>query len=157
VLPFSDHVVALPRPLKALDSIVANAELLASLPSGGTSCSAPLRRLNAERKAPDLVVFVSDNQSWADFSPGLSRPHADVGPRRGTAMAEEWERLRSRNPRAKLVLVDLQPYATTQVRTRPDVLNVGGFSDAVFDVLASFLNDDGHGELLTRKIESIAI
>ena len=67
VVPFSDDVVHLDRPLDPLDSIVKNADRLASLPSGGTSCSAPLRWLNARGEAPDVVVFVSDNQSWSDF------------------------------------------------------------------------------------------
>ena len=158
VLPFSDDVVPLPRSLNALDSVVTNAELLSSLPSGGTSCAAPLRWLNARGEAPDLVVFVSDNQSWADFRLAArgSDPSTD-GPTRGTVMAEEWERLRANNPRAKLVLVDLQPYATTQLQTRSDVLNVGGFSDAVFDIVASFARDDAGGSAFLQAIESVSI
>jgi 60 kDa SS-A/Ro ribonucleoprotein len=42
----------------------------------------------------------------------------------------------------KLVCIDLQPYTTTQAPDRSDILNVGGFSDAVFSVVASFLSDD---------------
>ena len=38
--------------------------------------------------------------------------------------------------------IDLQPYTTTQAPDRSDILNVGGFSDAVFRVVASFLGDD---------------
>ena len=45
-------------------------------------------------------------------------------------------------PNSKLVGIDLQPYATTQAPERSDILNVGGFSDAVFSVVASFLADD---------------
>jgi 60 kDa SS-A/Ro ribonucleoprotein len=158
VLPFSDDVVPLPRALNALDSVVTNAEVLSSLPSGGTSCAAPLRWLNARGEAPDLVVFVSDNQSWADFR--LAPSFADAGASRlarGTVMAEEWERLRAKNPNAKLVLIDLQPYATTQVQTRADVLNVGGFSDAVFDVVGSFVQNDATGDGLLEAIRSIAL
>ena len=36
----------------------------------------------------------------------------------------------------------MQPYTTTQAPDRSDILNVGGFSDAVFRVVASFLGDD---------------
>lgn len=39
----------------------------------------------------------------------------------------------------KLVCIDLQPYTTTQAPDRSDILNIGGFSDAVFEVVASFL------------------
>jgi 60 kDa SS-A/Ro ribonucleoprotein len=155
VLPFSDDVLPMPS-LNALDSVVTNAEVLSSLPGGGTSCAAPLRWLNARNEAPDLVVFVSDNQSWADFR--LAPRVLDAnGTTRGTVMAEEWERLRSRNPRAKLVLIDLQPYSTTQVQTRADVLNVGGFSDAVFDIVASFTRDDTSGAGFLERVEAIAL
>ena len=41
----------------------------------------------------------------------------------------------------KLVCIDVQPYTTTQAPERSDVLNVGGFSDAVFHVVASSLGD----------------
>jgi 60 kDa SS-A/Ro ribonucleoprotein len=36
----------------------------------------------------------------------------------------------------------LQAYGTTQAPERDDILNVGGFSDAVFSVIATFLDDD---------------
>jgi hypothetical protein len=36
----------------------------------------------------------------------------------------------------KFVCIDLQPYGTTQAPDRSDILNVGGFSDAVFSVVA---------------------
>ena len=39
----------------------------------------------------------------------------------------------------KLVCIDLQPYVTSQAPDRGDILNIGGFSDAVFSVVASFL------------------
>jgi 60 kDa SS-A/Ro ribonucleoprotein len=112
---------------------MTNAQYLASLPSGGTACSAPLRHLNAKGAMGDIVVYVSDNQSWADFARTPGANHT-----RGTAMAEEWERFRTRNPTAKLVLIDLQPNGTTQMHARADVLNIGGFSDAVFELVSRF-------------------
>ena len=45
-------------------------------------------------------------------------------------------------PAPKLVSIDLQPYTTTQAPDRDDILNIGGFSDAVFSVVAAFLADD---------------
>jgi 60 kDa SS-A/Ro ribonucleoprotein len=146
VVPFSDDVVPMTKPLNPRDSIIINAERLASLPSGSTTCSAPLRWLNARGEAPDVVVFVSDNQSWSDFYPDLT----------GTRMEEEWQRLRGRNPKAKLVLVDVQPYSSTQA-ARDDVLNVGGFSDAVFDVITAFARGDLAGDASLHAIESISL
>lgn len=126
VLPFSDDVV--PAKLNARDSIMTNAQKLASLPSGGTNCSAPMAWLNRQQAKGDLVIYVSDNESWMD---------ANLGGRATQTMAE-WETFRRRNPRAKLVCLDVQPYAHTQAKERADILNVGGFSDAVFEIIAQF-------------------
>ena len=54
----------------------------------------------------------------------------------------------------KLVCINLQPYTTTQAPERSDILNVGGFSDAVFSVVASFLaGDSGRFVAEVEKIE----
>lgn len=125
VLPFENDVV--PVALNPRDTVLANAQKLAAIGGGGTNCSAPLALLNRERAKADLVVFVSDNESWVDAT------------RRGaTATMKEWETFRQRNPEAKLACVDIQPYATTQAAEREDILNIGGFSDAVFKILAAF-------------------
>jgi 60 kDa SS-A/Ro ribonucleoprotein len=152
VIAFSDDVVQMPRALNPRDSVMSNAQYLASLPSGGTACSAPLRRLNERGARGDLVVYVSDNQSWADFARKGAAPLT-----RGTVMAEEWERFRARNPQAKLVLIDLQPYGSTQVAEREDVLNVGGFSDAVFEVVSLFAKGELASDHFVGAIESIKL
>jgi 60 kDa SS-A/Ro ribonucleoprotein len=112
--------------------VMTNAKKLAAIGGGGTNCSAPLAWLNRERAPVDLFVFVSDNQSWMDA----------YGGRQTTAVMAEWTKLKVRNPHAKLVCIDIQPYGTTQAPDsqdeRDDVLNVGGFSDAVFAVIAEF-------------------
>jgi len=125
VLPFECDVVKLK--LDAQARLAVNAAKLAGVGGGGTNVSAPLALLNRERAAVDLVVIVSDNESWID----ASRCGA-------TATMREWVALKRRNPNAKLVCVDIQPYGTTQAAGRPDILNVGGFSDAVFDTIARF-------------------
>jgi 60 kDa SS-A/Ro ribonucleoprotein len=149
ILAFSDDVVKMPRAINPRDSVMTNAQFLASLPSGGTSCSAPLRHLNAKSVKGDLVLYVSDNMSWADFA---GRPGTTAT--RGTVMAEEWERFRARNPNARLVLIDLQPYASTQVAERADVLNVGGFSDAVFELVSLFAKGELGAEHVVGAIRS---
>ena len=53
-------------------------------------------------------------------------------------MMAEWARLKTRNKRAKLVCIDIQPSGTTQGARRDDVRNSGGFWDAVFDQIADF-------------------
>jgi 60 kDa SS-A/Ro ribonucleoprotein len=53
-------------------------------------------------------------------------------------MMAEWAEFRQRNPRARLVCLDIQPNQTTQVAEREDILNIGGFSDNAFEVVAAF-------------------
>jgi 60 kDa SS-A/Ro ribonucleoprotein len=85
-------------------------------------------------------VLVSDNESWVGVGRGGS-----------TAVVTQWQgflknemRLGGHGiPSPKLVCIDLQPYTTTQAPDRSDILNVGGFSDTVFSVVAAFLADDG--------------
>lgn len=125
VIPFEEKVVNV-----ALDPnarLAVNAAALAAVGGGGTNVSAPLSLLNQQRAVVDTVVIVSDNQSWFD--------QAQQG---ATATMAEWNKLKARNPGAKLICIDIQPYGTTQAKSRPDILNVGGFSDAVFDVMARF-------------------
>jgi len=125
VLPFETKVVSLQ--LNPRDSVMTNAAKLAAVGGGGTSCSAPLALLNREKAQADLVVLVSDNESWADPARG-----------RGTATMQEWAVFKKRNPKARMVCIDIQPYATTQAQERDDVLNIGGFSDEVFKLLAVY-------------------
>ena len=127
VIPFNDRVVK-GVDLCGRDTVLTNANKLASLPSGGTNCSAPLAYLNERHAKGDLLIYVSDNESWVDARAGG----------RGTATMQEWERFRSRNPSAKLVCIDIQPYSTVQAQERNDILNIGGFSDSVFGVIADF-------------------
>lgn len=125
VLAFEHRVVDVT--LEPRDTVMTNAQRLAAVGGGGTSCSAPLVRLNETNAKGDLVIFVSDNESWLDARGG-----------RSTAVLHEWNRYRARNPHAKLVCIDLVPNTTMQAPDRADILHVGGFSDAVFDSIAAF-------------------
>jgi 60 kDa SS-A/Ro ribonucleoprotein len=144
VLPFEGDVVQVA--LNPRDSVLTNAEKLAAIGGGGTNCSAPLAKLNAERAKVDLVLFVSDNQSWMD---------ARASDR--TGLMTEWTKLKARNPRARLVCIDIQPYGTTQAVEREDILNVGGFSDAVFEVVAAFAEGKTGPAHWMAEIEKIEV
>ena len=145
VLPFEHQVVEVA--LNGRDSVLTNAGKLAAVGGGGTDCSAPLARLNAERAEVDLVVLVSDSQSWVDAAPA----------RFGTGTMREWNRLTARNPGAKLVCLDLQPYRTVQAAPRADVLHVGGFSDRVFEVVAAFAAGTLGADHWVGRIEAISL
>jgi 60 kDa SS-A/Ro ribonucleoprotein len=138
VIPFESK--ALEISLNPRDSVMTNAEKLASLPCGGTNCSAPLALLNRRQAQGDLVVYVSDNESWID-APYYGRYGGGA-----TETMNQWAEFKRRNPRARMVCIDIQPYGTAQAKEREDILNVGGFSDQVFDLIAEFaagrLSDD---------------
>jgi 60 kDa SS-A/Ro ribonucleoprotein len=144
VLPFGTTIC--PVPINARDSIMTNAQTLAAINGGGTNCSAPLAELNRRKAQADLVVYVSDNESWADPQRG-----------RGTETMQQWAQFKVNNPNARLVCIDIQPYATTQAAESEDILNVGGFSDQVFTLVARFAEGKLSGEHWIGEIEGISL
>jgi 60 kDa SS-A/Ro ribonucleoprotein len=143
VLPFEQEVVDVR--LNPRDTVLTNAKALAAVGGGGTNCSAPVALLNEKGIAADLVIFVSDNESWVD-----------ARRRGGTELLAQWSVFRERNPAARMVCIDIVPNATTQAHERPDVLNVGGFSDQVFELVAEFAAgrlDPGHWVAEIEKLE----
>jgi 60 kDa SS-A/Ro ribonucleoprotein len=144
VLPFKQAVV--PVDLNSRDSVMTNAGRLASIGGGGTNCSAPVRLLNQRKAKADLVIFVSDNESWVDQGRG-----------RGTALLAEWSEFRQRNPHARLVCLDVQPNQTTQAAERADILNIGGFSDRVFEVISAFALGQLEADHWIARIEAVVI
>ena len=146
VLPFEHQVVDVK--LNPRDTVLTNAQKLASVGGGGTACSAPIARLNARRAKVDLVILVSDNESWADRGQGHGR---------ATPLMQEWQQLKRRNPGARLVCLDITPNRTTPAHDRPDVLNIGGFSDRVFDLIAAFANDRLGPEHWVGEIEKVRL
>jgi 60 kDa SS-A/Ro ribonucleoprotein len=140
IIPFDTTVHT--HKLNPRDSIMTNAKTLAGFGGGGTKCSIALEHVNAKAGKGDLVIYVSDNESWVDS--GLAR---------GTATMTEWNKFKARNPNAKLVCIDVTPNGTTQAHTRDDILNVGGFSDQVFDVIARFLELGNNKDLWVKTIE----
>lgn len=146
IIPFDTRVHS--HNLNPLDSIMTNAKTLAAFGGGGTACSIALESVNKRNGKGDLVIYVSDNESWVNSNSIYSR---------GTATMLEWNKFKTRNPKAKLVCIDITPSTTTQAHDREDVLNVGGFSDSVFDVIARFLKVGNNKDLWVKTIESISL
>ena len=176
VIPFGTDVCQVE--LNPRDTVLTNADKLAKINGGGTNCSAPLALLNREKAKADLVLYVSDNESWVDSSVadailtagGIIAPaepptcktcgviHYVSGvplQSRGTQTMIEWEALRVRSQNARLVNVDLQPNTTVQAPSRKDILNLGGWSDACFGVVASFLAGTLGPDAWVGEIEKI--
>ena len=141
VIPFEQITVNVQ--LNPRDSIMTNAQKLANIGGGGTACSAPLAMLNREKADVDLVVIVSDNDSWADLGQWGGK----------TGLMKEWDILKQRCPEAKLVCLDIQPYTTVQMQNRCDVLIIGGFSDQVFTLIGSFAEQGMGADFWVEEIE----
>ena len=127
--------------LERLADVVNGLVLLARYGGGGTNCSIPLHEANTTYRKRKFAgcVLVSDNESWV----GRGR-HGSTG------VMSEWQtfvknqmQLGGHETAApKLVCIDIQPYGSSQAPERADILNIGGFSDAVFNVVASYLSGD---------------
>jgi 60 kDa SS-A/Ro ribonucleoprotein len=144
VLPFEQAIVSVD--VNPRDSVMTNAKRLASIGGGGTNCSAPVRLLNRRKAKANLVLIVSDSESWVDQGRG-----------RGTALMAEWSEFRQRNPKARLVCLDIQPGTTTQAVERADILNIGGFSDRVFEVISVFASGKLEADHWIARIEAVAV
>lgn len=143
VLPFDTSVHNIR--LNPRDSVMTNAKKLA-INGGGTSCYLPLAKLNRDQAKADLIFYVSDNMSWADFTPN-----------RGTQGMREWVAFVQRNPQAKLVALDIQAYGSSQFQETSNVMNIGGFSDAVFDVVSEFAQGNLNSKHWVGVIEKTAL
>ncbi|MFO0953626.1 MAG: TROVE domain-containing protein [Isosphaeraceae bacterium] len=140
VIPFDDRTHK--ATADAGDGILSLARRLAAYGGGGTDCSLPLSEANRSYRHRKFVgcVLVSDTMSWIG-----------AGQYGSTGVVTAWNEFVKNQARLhhgvagyagpKLVCINVQAYGTTQAPERPDVLNVGGFSDAVFQVVASFLGE----------------
>lgn len=149
IVPFDTRAYAVQ--LDPSDSILSLSERLAKYGGGGTDCSLPLREANTKFRTRKFAgcVLVSDQESWI----GTGR-HGSTG------VMTEWQAFVKNQQQLgvaapKLVCIDIQPYGTTQAPERNDILNVGGFSDAVFGVVASFLQGDS--ARFVAEVESIEL
>lgn len=150
VIPFEQSVCNVS--LNPRDSVMTNANKLARIGGGGTNCSAPLAKLNAENAKGDLIIYISDNESWVD-----SGRYSSFGHYGSTGTMAEWKKFKTRNPHAKLVCIDIQANGTSQAKESKDILNIGGFSDSVFDVINSFVSGDIGTNHWVGEVEQVEI
>ena len=144
VIPFDTRVHE--HRLNPLDSIMTNAKTLSKFGGGGTNCSEALASVNRKGGKGDLVIYVSDNESWIDSV------H-----RGASATMTEWNKFKVRNPNAKMVCIDVVPNGTTQAHDRSDILNIGGFSDSCFEVIKQFTELGNNKDLWIQTIESVKL
>jgi 60 kDa SS-A/Ro ribonucleoprotein len=134
LVPFDTRVHAT-HSLNIRDSIMTNAQKLAAFGGGGTDVASAMRLLNTlVGNRPKVVIFVSDNESW--YNEGGNGLYY-----RGSGLAHEWATYKKKVPGAKLICIDVVANRTTQVVDSGDVMNVGGFSDRVWDLISRFVKE----------------
>lgn len=149
ILPFHYNVVKMN--FNDRDSVMTNADKIARGGGGGTNCSAPLSLMNEKNVKADLVIYISDYESWMD-----SRGNS-AGYSRGTGMMTQWKAFKRSNPRAKLVCIDIVPQKTIQAPDSGDILNIGGFSDNVWSVINDFVGGRLNADHWVGVIEKIQL
>lgn len=144
VIPFDTRVHPVNMEVLSKLDLFGMADSLARMGGGGTSLSCAMEYLVQSGDDVQLVVYLSDNESWRD------RQFDGI-----TGTQYWWNKLKERNPGAKMVCLDIAPNSTSQARDDASILNVGGFSDQVFDIIAAFTQSDGenHWVDLIKKIE----
>lgn len=146
IIPFEGGIC--PIAINPRDSVMTNAKKLASIGGGSTNCSAPLAELNRKGESGDLIVYVSDNESWVDSN------RYRYG---GTGTMQQWELFKRRNPKAKMVCIDIQANASTQAQENKDIMNVGGFSDDVFTLIEEFYTGRLGSDHWVGEIQKISL
>lgn len=149
VYPF-DTTIRHDVKLEARDSIMTNASKISEACGGGTDCSKVLAHLNEKKAKGDLVVYISDTESWADAANYWMH-------NRVSGMQAEWEKYRARNPKAKLVCINLAVNTTSQVVTDKATLNIGGWSDAMFDIINEFVSGNSGSDHWVAAIEAVQL
>lgn len=132
------------------DSILSIAKRLVKFGGGGTNCALPIEYANKRLKKRRFAgcVLVSDNESWVG-----------KGQYGSTGVLTAWNEFVKKQSRPditpRLACINIQPYKTTQAPERSDILNIGGFSDAVFKVVTAFMSGDD--DRFVREVEAIEI
>ena len=151
VIPFDTQ--AYDAKMDPSDSILSIAARLAKYGGGGTNCALPLEAANGRLSGRVFAgaILVSDNESWIG-----------TGWHGSTGVMTAWDsfvrnqrKLTGRGVDPKLVCIDIQPYRTTQTVQRADIMNIGGFSDTVFNVVSAFIADDD--QRFVAEVEAMTI
>ena len=140
-------------------SVVTIARELTGSCNGGTDTAKVIELLlhsyraehakgNTGFKPIDNIIIVSDNESWIGASGGRNT-------RCGTPLQHRWaDYLKEYNPKAKLLCININPEINVQVKDSFNAVNIGGFSDAIFPLIADFFNHDTQSDFWVERIKT---
>lgn len=144
------------RELNWRDSVATISAQIGQVSGGGTACSVALKHMNEKKSQADMVIYISDNQSW--FDTATKAGYGGYRHERTTEMAKQWSIYQHRlQDKALLVCIDIAPYATTQAPPRKDIYHIAGLGDSVFDALLRIANGTTGPEYLVSQIEAVEV
>lgn len=151
LLPFCTKV-HYDHKISSQKSYLENFDILNKFSGGGTDCSAPIKYLNNliknnKDESVDLIIMISDNQSWHQISPPATF--------RSTPMLEEFNKYKKTNPDVKLVNIDISPFANTQASSSDSIFLISGFNDSIFKVLKDYLSHSKDANYWVNHINSL--
>jgi 60 kDa SS-A/Ro ribonucleoprotein len=106
--------------LNPSDSVIANTRIIGQA-LGGTNVETALNLIIDKKIPVDTVIIISDNESWL---------HEKV--------MTKWKQIEKNNKdkETKCICIDIQPTTSSTLQERKNIVNIAGFSDAVFQVVA---------------------
>jgi 60 kDa SS-A/Ro ribonucleoprotein len=126
-----------------LCSVLYNCNKLQERIGGDVDCNLAL--LNETKSKGDWVVIISSHYSWIN-SPVL----------RGSEQSmQEWDSFKSRNPHAKLICLNLQPYSSTPTQENDDILNFSGYDDYFFKLAKIFIDGELKPQYWLDKVNKV--
>lgn len=133
-------------------TILDNAEAVGRINGGATKYQAALAYVNQLNTPFDLIVTVSDYESWLDDNDFYG---VWDNSRAGSGAAYEWAKFARKYPKARLINIDITPNKTTQVKSDYRVMNVGGFSQDVVELVLDVAN--GGFDTLIDRITAVEL
>lgn len=114
----------------------------------GTDCSTPVSLALRDGIGADVVIIMSDQESWVNNKFGAHTP-----------LSRAWNAYKQTFPNAKLVLCDLEGNTTSQAPGTKDVLCLAGFTDSFFTLVEDFAKTGQSSKTvnLVKEIESVEI
>jgi 60 kDa SS-A/Ro ribonucleoprotein len=111
---------------------------------GGTDTKLALTTVLNMPVIPDFIYLVSDNEGW-------------VGEGRYTNSNELMKKIIKMNPNIKIVLHNLVPGTTTPKSSNKNVMNIGGFTNEIFENIVAFVNNENSVTKMIQEIEGIIL
>lgn len=99
---------------------------------GGTNLPEALKLAENYLKDIDLIYILTDEQSWMNFYDNYKTYYA----------SDLFGKMFAKKPSLKVINHNLCNYGTSELPEDPRILNLGGWSDNVFNVVNSWKNSD---------------